>query len=279
MVAFFKKTLICCARPELSAPFINERMTKIYYTKKWGLRLRKGEIILAKLTCGICGSQITISMSRFTTKDKEKICKNCGKNAGLTAFSTTQLTLKEIVETKKDTYSHNSDRITNQLREIGKFDTWGTKKEINELPKIIFENETIKFLTSGIYNGNTAIIVTTDQRIIFLDKGLLYGTTKSDMPIDKVDSVSFKKGLVQSTITILSASIQYKMNAIPNTDIDRLVDTINNCINESKDFSKKEVSGSSLSVADEILKFKELLDMGIITLEEFNLKKNELLRK
>ena len=37
-------------------------------------------------------------------------------------------------------------------------------------------------------------------------------------------------------------------------------------------------STSSISVADEIKKFKELLDMGAITQEEFDTKKKELLK-
>ena len=38
-----------------------------------------------------------------------------------------------------------------------------------------------------------------------------------------------------------------------------------------------EVTGSTTSAADEIIKFKNLLDQGIITQEEFNAKKKELL--
>lgn len=36
-------------------------------------------------------------------------------------------------------------------------------------------------------------------------------------------------------------------------------------------------SDAQFSVADEILKFKQLLDMGVITQEEFDKKKKELL--
>ena len=45
---------------------------------------------------------------------------------------------------------------------------------------------------------------------------------------------------------------------------------------ELKDKKGEPVVASS-SVADEILKFKNLMDMGAITQEEFNLKKKELL--
>ena len=40
-----------------------------------------------------------------------------------------------------------------------------------------------------------------------------------------------------------------------------------------------ELVGQQQKVTDEIMKYKELLDEGIITEEEFSIKKKELLRK
>lgn len=49
-------------------------------------------------------------------------------------------------------------------------------------------------------------------------------------------------------------------------------------IKTSKNINEKSSSTSSvISVADELKKFKELLDLGIITLDEFTSKKNKLL--
>ena len=46
---------------------------------------------------------------------------------------------------------------------------------------------------------------------------------------------------------------------------------------EYKINSKASIGTTSISVADEILKFKELLDQGILTQEEFDAKKKQLL--
>lgn len=69
-----------------------------------------------------------------------------------------------------------------------------------------------------------------------------------------------------------------------NTDKQKAFSEIQQCMNAVKE-NKKEISkrsqitaqSSSTSVADEILKFKNLLDMGAITQEEFDAKKKELL--
>ena len=50
-----------------------------------------------------------------------------------------------------------------------------TKKELYYLPEVLMENEPVLAYTSGFMDGNTWLITLTDRRIIFLDKGLIYG--------------------------------------------------------------------------------------------------------
>ena len=50
-----------------------------------------------------------------------------------------------------------------------------------------------------------------------------------------------------------------------------------NAVNNSIEEMKKTQNSPKLSVADEIMKFKRLLDEGAITQEEFDKKKKELL--
>ena len=96
----------------------------------------------------------------------------------------------------------NEDRIKKQIEEIKpKTDTFFTKKELNELPNIIHEDEDILYFTSGFYelNSNTMIIVLTTKRIIFLDKGMFVSRSQFDIPLDMVNSVQSHTGLLYST--------------------------------------------------------------------------------
>ena len=60
-----------------------------------------------------------------------------------------------------------------------------------------------------------------------------------------------------------------------------MYESLNNLIEKArtKEENKKYKANSSsnISIADELLKFKSLLDMGVITEEEFKKKKDELL--
>ena len=64
--------------------------------------------------------------------------------------------------------------------------------------------------------------------------------------------------------------------ATSNEKMEEVAEYIKGKIDEIKTKPQQQVV-SNISVADEILKFKELLDLGIITQEEFDVKKKQLL--
>ena len=71
----------------------------------------------------------------------------------------------------------------------------GTKKEVKELPNIIGDDEIITYATSGWYDGHTWLVVSTSKRIIFLDKGMLFGVNQIEIPLGKVNAIKYKKRL------------------------------------------------------------------------------------
>lgn len=81
----------------------------------------------------------------------------------------------------------------------------------------------------------------------------LFGTKKS---------VSHKKGLMFGTLTVHHGSDSMVIKQI----------------NKARDFDNNSIKQrETISSADEIKKFKELLDEGVLTQEEFDAKKKELL--
>ncbi|QBP10127.1 PH domain-containing protein [Cupriavidus metallidurans] len=86
-------------------------------------------------------------------------------------------------------------------REIGD-DQFFTKKELNHLPEILMDGEQVLAFTSGLMDGNTWLIVLTDQRVLFLDKGLIYGLKQISINLDKINAVSGKTGLMFGEIRI-----------------------------------------------------------------------------
>lgn len=62
-------------------------------------------------------------------------------------------------------------------------------------------------------------------------------------------------------------------------DIDKAMKFINQVNTNSKIYSKSmQINSSTTSIADELKKFKELLDSGTISQEEFEIQKAKLLK-
>jgi len=93
-----------------------------------------------------------------------------------------------------------------QLRALGDFHQWGTKKEVRHLPAVLNTGETIRAVTSGVYQGNTWVVTVTDQRILFLDKGMFYGVTQVELPLRQIDTISYKTGLLYGELRLATSS-------------------------------------------------------------------------
>ncbi|HIH0546618.1 TPA: PH domain-containing protein [Staphylococcus aureus] len=152
------------------------------------------------------------------------------------------------------------------------------RKEVKELPMILKDNENIMYVTSGLYNNNTYLIVCTDLRLLFLDKGMIYGLKFHEFPFEKINSVSYKKGLLFGEIIIHHGSSSIAIGSISKNTVSRMAETIQEQISIRESSMKPSNSEKmSFSVADELIKYKELLDVGVISQEEFDKKKQQLL--
>ena len=110
-------------------------------------------------------------------------------------------------------------------------------------------------------------IIVTDKRV--------YGTARFrkriDLPIYKISVVgtNFLKGIVVGT----SAGTIYFKGVMNNIEVHSAISKL---INSRQDNNKQE-QVNNISNAEELKKYKELLDSGVITQEEFEAKKKQLL--
>ncbi len=103
-------------------------------------------------------------------------------------------------------------------------------------------------------------------------KGQTFTGTKIDLPIDAISGIIEVKWL--NGIKILTTSKKIVFISMKNaTEVSKTIsDFIATNVNE-----EKGIADSNNTNADELKKFKELLDMGVITKEEFDQKKKQLL--
>ena len=94
-----------------------------------------------------------------------------------------------------------------RIAEASGDDGFGTKKELRHLPEVLMDGEQVLRFSSGSMDGNTWLIALTDRRIIFLDRGMLFGFKQTAIPIDKISAVSGQTGLLFGSIEISEGTV------------------------------------------------------------------------
>lgn len=63
-------------------------------------------------------------------------------------------------------------------------------------------DENVYNLIQGIYNNGIGIFAATNKRLIFIDKGLMYGLKVEDFHYDKISSIQYLAGLLLGKLLI-----------------------------------------------------------------------------
>lgn len=158
-------------------------------------------------------------------------------------------------------------------------DQFGTKKELAFLPEALLEGEEVIAFCSGMMDGNTWLISLTNLRIIFLDKGMLYGLKQATIDLEQINSVMGKTGMLMGDIIIKDSSGGYKVEMVGKASVDPFVKMVQEQVQKLK---KKETGNTPNPTVesdplDKLEKLSQLMEKGILTPEEFAEQKAKIL--
>lgn len=129
------------------------------------------------------------------------------------------------------------------------------------------------YISMTQHDNNFAYVV-TNKRFMIAQKRLI-GEVFQTISLDNVNDITLKNGLALGIITVdtiketFNIAINKKVATNINGELNNILDNIkNNTIVQSN---------NTTNATDEIMKYKNLLDVGAITQEEYELKKKQLL--
>ena len=163
--------------------------------------------------------------------------------------------------------------------------SFGSKREIKELPKILWEDELPEQIVTGYYNDKSGLLVATDRRMIFLDKGFLGQLKVEDFWYDNISSMESTRGIVWGSITVYSSGNKAVIDKVPKKEIDDFVTAQRNKLATRSRPRTTPVSptapvrpsSSSHSPLDNLAKLNELYQQGVLTDEEYAKSKERIL--
>ena len=165
----------------------------------------------------------------------------------------------------------------------------GRKRELKELPKVLWEDERPEQIVTGNYREHSGILVATDRRILFLDKGLLGQVKMTDFRLSSVTSIESSKGLVFGHITIYSAGNRVEFDNILKEEVDDFVMAQRNKLSLLHSSSPAApvtpppvkplavTAPAQESLSEALTKLGELHRQGVLTDSEFERAKQKLL--
>ena len=164
-----------------------------------------------------------------------------------------------------------------------------TKPEFKSIYTILLPGERLKAIIEGTLrdvmgrsiNGNGVVIV-TDLRLIFYQKTMFGSITKEEYSIDNVTSASCHINAFTAAIEVRAGSNKATVVHLKVLEAEKFVNILNQAIyskpGQTAQASQTIGQPAGPSIAEQLEKFFELKEKGILTEEEFNIQKARLLR-
>ena len=164
------------------------------------------------------------------------------------------------------------EEVKEQLRGL---DSWSAilgRKEINELPRILWEGEQIRGAIQGLYNNRLGLLVSTDRRLVFVDKGWL-SLKVEDFPYDKISSIQYELGWIFGEITVFASGNRAEIKQLAKDQTRPFAEKVRNMISGGQGFPqstpRRGDETSSEDLVAQLEKLAKLREQGILTDAEF----------
>jgi len=165
------------------------------------------------------------------------------------------------------------EEVQEQVKSLDGVSRYFGKRELKALPSILWEDERIEAAVQGLYNSKMGMLVATDRRLIFVDKGLFGGLTVEDFPYDRITSIQYETGLVQGKIRVYASGNRADIEAVTKALVQPFAESIRARISSGSSATKTAVD----DIVGKIERLGELRAQGVLSDEEFSAAKARLI--
>ncbi|WP_081873907.1 PH domain-containing protein [Chryseobacterium sp. JM1] len=232
------------------------------------------------------------------------------------SFEAIQIAQPRIVETPSQsiqfTYTPDEpsrlDEIKDQIVATGAKLSLFVNSEVEELVNVLDENEKLIAIAEGKYlhNNLEGIVVSTERRIIFVDKKFFGGVFENEFPLHKVSSVQHDTSLMSSTLKVYTPGFTAEFKLYIKSAAKNFHDAVQDYIGRSEDQIRlqqmqaqqqqqqqqqqvvqqppkpqqnSEQKAAPSLIFEQLERLGKLRELGVLTEEEFAEQKKKLLDK
>ncbi len=190
----------------------------------------------------------------------------------------------------------NIEEVKSQLSGWEAAKGWAAKPEVDELPKVLWDDESIRGALQGSYGGGSGLLVATDRRLVFVNKKFI-GVKVEDFAYDKVTSIQYELNILSADVKIFASGNAAEIeSALPKHQVREFCEVVRGMISaaaasiHATDASVGVVAetappGSAgkggtagvVEMADALERLAQLRVQGLLSEEEFEEQKRRLL--
>lgn len=156
-------------------------------------------------------------------------------------------------------------------------------REVKEIASMIKSDEIIGTGTTTKYGNSMGVLVATNKRVIYVSK-VLFNITIEEFYYNKISSVQYKNTLTSGELEMFFSGtwFRFHFHTLTKPQGQKLANYIKEQINDLTNTLSKPVINQTTIVTqldpiDQLEKLAHLKEKGIISEEEFNAKKKQIL--
>lgn len=252
--------------------------------------------------CCICGKK---TLNCFI-KDRKAYCKSCLKTAGMDSGAIMSRKLVNALDDEIRTAVSegtaavvNAKDRENEIQHAIKLSGTGIgflgNKSTKSAASMVHDDETIiyainanvslgepqgklKVNTMSFKNKINGTLVITDQRLLFAAESGLFSASSKAVYLSDIDAIDYSSvgSVIGSVLRVRSRATVFAIDGNKKT-LSPFQSKLDEAVHMTRHKPTATTVIQSSTPADDIKKYKELLDMGAITEEEFAAKKKQLL--
>ena len=159
--------------------------------------------------------------------------------------------------------------LKQQLINAKVYDIWFNSKDLAPLSNLLSDHERIEYAALGITDqGEDVMLTCTNRNLIILSKKHPSENSRV-IPLTEIMSVLLQQQIISEELTLIVNNEQVNISLLNKTTAALLTEAIKKWSQNNDNLDEQ---------VEQIKKLKDLLDQGILTEEEFQAKKKQILK-
>jgi hypothetical protein len=221
---------------------------------------------VAAATCGNCASEL---------KDGAAFCQACGTPVTAAGGSAHPEHLPEVDADGRSTRAAIETLASRQLTL-----KLGIGREVKLLNEQLHPGEEVFRLAKASHGGKTGVLAVTNERVLWYHAAPI-GRTLIDQRHDRISSVKAHKGVIGASLVVNAGGDEWTLrNVYPKEAVDQIAQVIRDeAQSRNMPVAVPVPPAQAPDLMDQLKKLGELRDAGVLTNEEFEAKKSDLLSR